>query len=52
MDDKNMSVCGCHQNVTLAENLNANMQITLVSSQITIFITETVMKEYDIDLDL
>ena len=36
----------------LAENLNANMQITSVRSLITIFVTETLMKEYDMDREL
>ena len=31
------------ENVTLAEKLNANMQITSVRSLITIFVTETMM---------
>jgi len=38
--------------VRLAENLNANMQITSVRSLITIFVTETMIKEYDMDQDL
>jgi len=36
----------------LAENSNANMQIISVRSLITIFVTETLMKEYDMDRDL
>jgi len=40
------------KNVTLAENLNADMQITWVRDPITIFVTETMMKEYDMDRDL
>ena len=41
-----------HKMVKLAENLNANMQITSIHSLITIFVTVTMIKEYDMDRDL
>ena len=45
-------IASLYKMVQLADNLNANMQITSIRSLITIFVTVTMMKEYDMDRNL
>jgi len=40
-----------HKMVKLAENFNANMQITSIRSLITIFVSVTMIEEYDTSRD-